>query len=553
MAVKLLDPHGRAIPSAAERAERAAALAGDKAYRAASARDQVMSNWNPLPVSADGASLWDRTKIVARVRDLIRNSGLARAAVVKQADMVVGHQWRLVSLPDATALGLTREEAAGIGRQIEAAFRKWADDPDRRCDRVRRHRFAGLVNLLYRERRTAGEDLTIIRRKARPGWDFETCLQVIDAERMGNPHNRTDRADLRGGVRLDDAGEPLGYWIRNGHQFDVVSNAKSSQWTYVPRQTSWGRPVCVHGFDSERPEQSRGISPFAPVLASFRMLERHADAEIASAVANALFVAFISSSWDPAAVQEGLGIGSDGKAQENWQDIRMGIHEAVPQYLGGSRIPVMPPGDEIKMNHAPRQTSAYGDFRASFLQEVASALGMPYVSLAERWDKVNYSSARAALNETWRAVQSQRGSFVEQTITPIYAAVMEEAFAKGMIDLPAGAPSFYAAKGAYLRGMWVGPGRGYIDGLKERQASKLGLENNMTTLQKELADQGLDYEEVLDQRAREITYAAELDLGPTLGASVPKLDRRTPFAGRYACADLRADQPEMAETAETED
>ena len=513
----LLDAAGRAIaPQAVSAIRNRAMLAGsDRAHRAASYRDQALGSWTPFAGSADIGAIWDRDAIVARVRDLIRNNGIARAAVVKQADMVVGRQWRLMSIPDADALGLSRKEAARFGKAIETAFRKWAEDPMRRCDRARRHNFAGLVNLLYREERSSGEALAVLRDKPRPGWAFRTAVQVIDADRLSNPAGRADAPDLKGGVALDEAGEPLGYHIRQAHPYDVAPDPRNMSWVYVPRETDWGRPVCIHGFESDRVEQTRGVSPFASILAPFKMLDRHADAEINSAVANALFVAFVSSSYDPYQVAESLATVENNPvdAGKSWQDIRMDIYKGAPVMLGENRIPVLPPGDEIKLNDTPRQTSEFASFRASFLQEIASALGMPYIALAERWDGVNYSSARAALNEVWRAVTARRAAFVEQVVTPIYLAVLEEILVTGMIDIPAGVPGFYDEPAAWSRGIWIGPGRGYVDPQKEAQASKLRLEANLSTMQRELAEQGLDFEEVVAQRARELETLAEFELG----------------------------------------
>lgn len=540
--MKLLDQTGAPVPAGAVDAVRRMAWAGDRPYRAASARDQALSNWNPSGVSADMASLIDRDRVIARVRDLIRNNGLARAAVVKQADMVVGQNWRLVSLPDSMALGISREEAAELGRRIEAVWRQWSSDPLRRCDRQRRHQFPGLVNLMYREFRTAGEALGVLRSHRRSGWMFATALHLIDVDRLSNPRGRTESASLRGGVHLDSAGEPLGYWIRNAHPIDVGHDAKRNSWTYVPKETAWGRPVCVHGFESERPGQTRGVSPFAAVLAPFRMIDRHADAEIASATANALTIATITSGYDPNVVGESFGGEALGETN-SWQDTRMDIHEGAPIYLSGSRIPILPPGDEIKMNNAPRQTAAFDSFRSSFIQEMASALDVPYVALAERWDKVNYSSARAALNEVWRSIQARRASFIEQMITPIFLAVIEEAFANGMLEAPAGAPSFYEAQAAYLKGMWVGPGRGYIDPVKEQTAASMRVEDGMSTLQRECAEQGLDWEEVLDQRARELALQAELEVTTTAGDQ----------SDRAASASYDADELDAAEERSTQE
>ncbi|MGY6663373.1 MAG: phage portal protein [Glycocaulis sp.] len=513
----LLDHNGAPIPEAQRRAARlrSAAMAmvqgADRPWQGASVRDQALTNWNPAAVPAD-PDPYDRQRINARVRDLIRNSGMASAAVQKNTDMVVGHAFRLISLPDHAALGISPADAMKLGRAIETAFRSWAHDPYRRCDRVRRHSFAGLINLLYRERCQTGEEFCIVRDAPRPGWKWRTAIQVVDTDRLSNPNDMPDTDRLRDGIEIDEAGEPLAYHVRNTHPLDPVVGTDTFTWTRVPKETSWGRPIAIHGFESQRPEQRRGISPFAAILAPFRMLDRHAESELASAVANSLFVAFISSDYNPYQLAESLGLENPDAEAKDWHDVRKSVYGGLGLKLAGSSIPVLPPGDEIKLNTSPRQTSEFVDFRASFLQEMATALGIPYPVLAERWDKVNYSSARAALEEWWRSVKSRRLSFVEQTVNPIFIAWLEEAFAFGHIETPPGAPDYYDNPAAYTRALWIGPGRGHIDPKREREASEIGLRNNLTTLQKEASQQGDEWEELLLQRAREEAFMGELNL-----------------------------------------
>jgi capsid protein len=91
---------------------------------------------------------------------------------------------------------------------------------------------------------------------------------------------------------------------------------------------------------------------------------------------------------------------------------------------------------------------------------------------------------------------------------PIFELWLEEAVQRGEID----APDFYENKAAYCRCQWVGPGRGWIDPLKEAAAAEKRMQTSQSTLERECAEQGLDWEEVLEQRARERNRALELGL-----------------------------------------
>lgn len=73
------------------------------------------------------------------------------------------------------------------------------------------------------------------------------------------------------------------------------------------------------------------------------------------------------------------------------------------------------------------------------------------------------------------------------------------------LTLPAGAPPFCEFRGAYSRAKWMGPGRGVIDPVKERQGSVLGMDAGLSTLEDEAAELGgNDWRETIAQRAIEI-------------------------------------------------
>ena len=74
------------------------------------------------------------------------------------------------------------------------------------------------------------------------------------------------------------------------------------------------------------------------------------------------------------------------------------------------------------------------------------------------------------------------------------------------------AADFYTNRFAYTRAKWIGPGRGWIDPVKEAQAAQIRMDAGISTLEDECAEQGLDWEEVLEQRARERSRMEELGL-----------------------------------------
>jgi hypothetical protein len=135
--------------------------------------------------------------------------------------------------------------------------------------------------------------------------------------------------------------------------------------------------------------------------------------------------------------------------------------------LDDARFLTLFPTDRLDLNTQPRQTAGYPAFQRAFLQGLATSLGISYEQLSMDWSSTNYSSARAALNEVWRGVQRLRAILVWGFALPIFAAVLEDALDNDLIEIPKGCADFYEQPAAWLRAQWIGPGRGFIDPVKE--------------------------------------------------------------------------------------
>jgi capsid protein len=90
------------------------------------------------------------------------------------------------------------------------------------------------------------------------------------------------------------------------------------------------------------------------------------------------------------------------------------------------------------------------------------------------------------------------------------------------------APDFYEKAELYLRAKWIGPGRGQIDPTKEAEAAQIRMDTFTSTLEEECAEQGRDWEEVLEQRAVEVARMKELDLESPLTPRPPKGETLAP-------------------------
>jgi len=505
---------------------------GEPPYDAANIRDQHLAMWNPALFSPDVEINIFRDRMVARMRDLVRNDGWASGAVTRILDNVVGPRLRPISKPDhrylkqATGIkGFDHEWAKEFGRCLDTYWGAWAYGAGRWCDVMRNSTFPQLMRIAYRHKIIDGDCLAHIAdmpARVSPGRaTYATTIELIDPDRLSNPMNTFDIHTMRGGVRIDESGAAIGYYIRAAHQSDWFDLHGSVRWDLWPREDRWGRAIIIHDYDGDRAQQHRGgIGIFTPVMMRLRMLIQYDKAELDAAIINAILGAYVESPADPAIIQEAMQSES-GSEQflHGYQAQRAQFHRENGIMFGNSRIPTLFPGEAINTVNAARPSNNYADFQRAVLRNVAAACGLSTEQISGDWSSTNYSSARAALLEAWKTLERSKTEFCDHFCNPIRSAWLEEVMDDDLrkirgdkLPLPAGAPNFIDCRHGYNRCHWMGPGRGWVDPVAERQGAVLGMQAGLTTLEEECAQQGLDYEEVLEQRKYEIDLFKEYDM-----------------------------------------
>lgn len=485
---------------------RASIIAHDTAHAAASHSDQALAGWYPDAGSADADLLDELGTIVPRSRDLARNNGYVSGANQTFADNIIGSQLVLASNPDARLLGIERDEAKALAKQIESQFATWAHDPYE-IDAGRSLSLIGMAIQAIGGWFLNGDALAIPHWQLRPGARWNTRLQVIEADRLETPPSMIGDTHIRGGIRVDQFGAPLGYYIRSPHPGDmygVGGFAGVPRYRYIKAFTDWGRRRVIHLHDKERSGQSRGKPLVASVMREFRMATHYTRTELQATIANSLVAAFLKSNLSQDAAGDLLGATDLDSATDSWHQ---SIKDWNPRLRSGAVIP-LPLGADIEGFQPNRPNQAFEGFMLSVLRNISAGLNIPYELLAKDFSKTNYSSARASLLEAWRYFQSRRRWLSDHFLTPIYELWLEEAVNSGVIV----APDYYANRYAYRRCTWTMSGRGWVDPLKEANAASVRMENNITTLRQECAEQGLDWEEVLEQRAAEQQMMRDLGI-----------------------------------------
>lgn len=467
--------------------------------------------WRPSLKSADADLLGDAPALRSRARDLYRNHPYAKQAVRASRLGVIGRRLRYSCRPDHKFLGIDIEESIRWSQEFERVWETYAHSHAFHVDASRRLTFTRLMALAHDCLFTDGEAL--VAAEWDPDRKWRSCFQVIDVDRLSNPWGKFDTDYMRSGVELDDFSAPVAYHIRDGHPGDVLhSRAQDLRWTRVERFTPWGRPVIMHAFEQERAAQSRGVTQFASVIHAMKMGQEYTETALQQAILQASYAAVLTSQQNYKDALEIIGATSVGDEQQSMVDLAqenlvaaLEHHSQINLRFNGSQIPVLWPGEDLKMVTPGTGAAALGDFQAHATREYAAGTGTNPIDVSQNYANVNYSSAKMAAVNSYRHYEWIREGLAFGVGFPIVGAFLEEVIFSGALDLPKGVSplDFYDAQDALIRGKFLTQGAPMLEPVKERQGQKLGIEMGLETLQDLAASEGKDYLDILDQQERE--------------------------------------------------
>lgn len=497
-----------------------------------------------------------RDDIVRQARQAERASELIRAGIDRHADMVVGAMLRVHPQPDWDLLGIDdKEERKRIVREMRRAFYDWAYDSRLLCDAEGHYNFSGMMWMAFRNLAGPDAETALVihydeAREQRLKARWATYVTVVDPDRLGTPAEKADQeaeGKIFQGRELDENGRMTGMYVRKKHPNESGYTGLANDYVYVPRETSFGRPMAIHWFIKTRGRQQRGISPLATVLKATNMLRKFDESYLASAVINSQLATYIKTSSSAKVVAQNLAPAAGTSADEAWSLFgkKVDYYDKAKFKVGPARIPVLPIDDEIVMTAVNRAIEDPSAFRNGHIREQASAVGNGFEQMSLNYSESTYSSARAGELQVWRGVMRVRTMFTGHVASQIYGCIIEEAIAKGRVVLPAGAPPFQEHRTAWTGAAWTGPGMIWIDPLKEAKAYETLLNLKVTTRGRIAAERGDDFFEILEEEAAEREAADELgitldmlmpgqvdpnaegDAVETSASGVPKTKRRT--------------------------
>ena len=486
--------------------------------------------WSATPylTSSDALVLRNAQASNADARDLSRSNAFARSALRNHVDSVIGSQLKLQLNPDYDRLGATADAAGDWIDMVESEWDAFANSDRCYADARRAQTFTDLMRTAYSSYYISGEALGTV--EWRRGFSEDrTCVLLLAPERLSDPKGQFDQSGKRRmGVERDRFGAAEAYHIRERHPGDGMWwSQETYKWKRVERFTWWGRQKVLHHFNHDQPDMTRGLTGFLTAALPLRMLSDYARTELESAAVRATYAAVIQSELDVEDAMKIIGPAqadafrsADGasqgfmSAQFKIMAERSKFYRGQEMRFGKSKVAHLLPNEKLSIVNGNNHVSALKDFQTYTMYETAAGLGVDYASLTKDYTKTSYSGARASLFDVWRAYEAERSLFMARFAMPVFGAWLEERIVlRGTMPM-LGAGDFYKMRDAVVRGTFETWGKPNLDPLKEANAAIVLHEAGAGTLKKLCADQGLDWRDVLAQRAREKEYMAKLGLVP---------------------------------------
>lgn len=395
----------------------------------------------------------DRDTVINRCYDLRRNNPVVAGVAEGLADNVVGSRTIIQA----------RTSSAAWNDEAEAWLRSWMGA----CDATGRSRFSQILRLAVSARLLDGE----LFLAPRP----DGALAVVESQRV-RPAPGEDLA-----YRVDADGRVTAWRVcdRDPRSGDFAADAPAR----------WVRDI-FHAAWRWRPDQVRGWPQLAPVANATQDVGEINAANLKKYKMGAL------SAWTLTGGGRLKGRTQPTRSSHPLADFREGMIYELEE--GQSLQPFVnnQPGGE------------YAPFVELNLRLVGMALRLPYEFLLQYYGGGTFASSKAALLQVQKTVEGWQDWLEDEVIRPVIAWRVARAVADRELTP---APVDARGRSEWDRWTWQRPAMMWLDPQAAVQAEMQEIRIGVKTLNQAAAERGLDLEETLRERAREISLCRSIE------------------------------------------
>lgn len=441
--------------------------------------------------SADGEISGDLPSLRNRSRELNRDDPLASGLTRTFVDEVIGTGlWPKPRVRLADGKLDTKKNAA-----IEKVFWRLSENLYR-GDRLT---YGAAQRMRFRK---VLEDGEVFRRSYKADGSTPLWFEIVEADRVATPGDKSGSANIRDGIERDAAGVPVAVWIAKAHPGDTLVGAV--------QRADFERiefPNVQQIGVKERPGQTRCVPAFHAILQDLRDLDLLILASLKRVQIAACLALFIKTNksvpdlWEVTAEQYGYKL---DQAIEPGMIFKLFPEEEVQTLVPNMDLPELSP------------------FIVMLARRIGAALGVSWQVVLRDFSDSTYSSARTDKLDAYKTYDVWQFLFVEMDLVPEYRDAMTDAVLRREPELVAADVTVADC----FEVQHVPNGRSWIDPVKEANAKLIELNNLGTTSRTEIcASQGKDYPTVLAQRledeALENTMRTQMNLPAPVAKPTP--------------------------------
>jgi lambda family phage portal protein len=489
----------------AERRERERAETRDRkrlrrSYDAAKL-NRLTADWTTVSTSANFELRRSLRVLRARSRNLARNSDYVKKFLSMVRNNVSGPAGMMLQCRALTPKG---EPDETLNRKVEAAWKQWSH----------RENASASGRLSWRDIQRKADTLMArdgeaLVRAVPADNPFGFALRFYSADWLDEVFNErlTNGNRVIMSVELDAHDRPAAYWLTPPPADYQHLDSGVRVRTRVPAEE------IIHLYlpDDENADddsQTRGVPWTHAVMGRLKMLGGYEDAVVTGARAGANKMGFFQET-EP---EEHSYTGEEGDEDAEARGGEL-MESAQPGTFG-----IIPKGYEFKEYNPSSPDTNHGAFIKTELRGIAAGLDVTYFSLAEDLEGVNYSSARVGLlaeRDTWRGLQELKK---EHFCRRVFVMWLRSAMLSGALDIRVSDYKRLQEPAWHARG-WT-----WVDPAKEAEATVTAINNGFDTLTDTLAEQGRDFDHVIETRKRELKKLADagIEIAPAKPASPPQ-------------------------------
>ena len=458
---------------------------------------RVSSNKTPKNNPADQELLgpFGADKLRAWARLLVRDNAYAWGVVDTIVSSVVGGGIQAQSTYE-TPEG---DDVEDVNDKRDKAWSDWSEVADING----RLTLEEIQIIALREMVEAGE--VLVRIVNLPSTEYRgitrpipLALEVIEADRLATDRDtytmgidRGDGTRIIRGIKVDELGKPLSYLIYDDHPSQPYAVSRTPK--EIPARE------ILHLFRQDRVGQTRGVTWFAPALASVRDLGTYLDNELqASAIASCF----------TAAIKTETPIGSLSDPDGGTGQDKAGNRE---RYLEPGLIFDLNVGESVDIINPTRPNNSAGEWTKVILRGIAVGTGLSYEVVARDYSQTSYSSSRTSQLEDRRRFRIIQKYMIRHLLQPVWDEFCTAAAISEVDGFPSSA-DLLEDRRRFAPVEWQTPEWEWVDPQNEQSASEMAINSFSDTYANVLGSRGLSYRAVFYQRAKENRLLAKLGL-----------------------------------------